>query len=1165
MLRKKAVAIFCAICLLIPYCSSAGAVSVTDKYLRKTDTFFADFDNRKLAASVGSISGSNIDVLEKGGDRSGAVLKVNATGSAANFTVKTEEPLKSEATLISFDIRADVTVTRGYMNILPSEGEARATQHRALYFMDSGNIGYFLNFMDDGTGTGTGRPYKANQWYHYDLWIDYLKGTVYHYIDGVEIATDQVTEDFPGVGGFTFTLESRNGGGVYLFDNIVISDFLERGGNVGMDGVAVPDSMIQPVSYDYDVAKNPLGYNFISKDVTFIATLFNVTNTKHGVKAQVEVTNEENQIVATETFEETLSPKEQKDKTLTFELDLYGFYYISTKVWESDTNQLLKDDKFQFQILNAPENGKKNPRMGFADHTVVSKHGIDEMQRKLDFLASIGTGIIRTDYQDTVATKGAEGDYEILDKFKEYKGILDQNGTRSLMILGREGGKYPPITEAEYKEWDVYLESMAKQFKGQGVIYEVWNEYNIPAFNYSNASPENYVKMLQHVYTVVKRVDPTALVLGFCVAPASKPNYEKSAQDWIREVLEAGGGKYMDMASVHLYTHNVPEDFSSERGRIIAETRAMLDEFGCEDIKIMCSEMGWSSPSDTDEANQANYIIRYAALTNDRLEYMTWYVNQCKQGSSQGENGYGFMRAWTKGFSEGYEPYAAKPVMLAYANWNTLMTGAITDQRIKMAEDTDYLYQFSLPDGKKALIIWNESGEEKTTALKLNAESVTAYDIYGNPTVISPYNGKFTVDYSGRPIYIIGEFDSCSVEKSEFESLRTKFVITSNDKGKLNLKKVEQENIEIRVQLPENLKEVERNGRTVTIASGDNPKENEKIRVSLFDKDTGAFYHGYTIPVAYEDAVTYSLKPSYFRNGRWHCVLELKNNTYTRTLSGTVKITEPLDIAASKNNFRFENLLPQNVKYIRINVPQKYTGTYTDMTLGIKLDNGDVLEDLKKSVYMTSIAKMSKPPTIDGVLETGEWNKDMPMVMNSAGQVKQISDWSGTDDLSGNVYCAYDKENFYIAAEVTDDIFCDIDDRDRAYAVDGLQFAFANLNKSGQKKTEYGIAIVNGKPKIDRYYYIGVDTGIVGMLDVKVYEGTELKVTRNGNKTVYEGKFPWEQIYGEKTDISKRSSVYFSVLINENDGFGRAGWIEYCGGIGGSKDPGQYIEVKLEK
>ena len=1158
-------ALLCAISIILPYCSVTETGFASENYLQMNYTAKADFDDRKIAASVGGISGNGIEVLEKGGERSGAVLKVNASAGAANFTVTTNAPKKNEATLIAFDIRANVTVTRGYMNVLPSQGEAKATQHRGLYFMDTGKIGYFLNFMEDGTGTDSGLSYKADQWYHYDMWIDYVKQTVYHYVDGVEIASDQITEAFSGVGGFSFTLESRNGGGTYLFDNIIIADFSERGGKVGIDGVAVPDSIVQPVSYDYDVQKNPLGFNFISKDAALTATLLNVTNQRQKVKAQVEITDEENQPVATETFTQELSPKEKIDKKFNFSLPKYGFYYISTKVWDLNTEQLLKEDKFQFQVLNAPKNGAKNPRMGFADHTIVSKHGIAEMQRKLDFLASIGTGIIRTDYQDTVATKGPEGGYEILDKFKEYKGILDNNGTRSLMILGREGGKYPPITDAEYKEWDVYLESMAKQFKGQGIIYEVWNEYNIPAFNYSNASPENYVKMLQHVYTIVKKIDPTALILGFCVAPANKPNYEKSAQDWIREVLEAGGGKYMDMASVHLYTHNIPEDFSSERGRILAETRQMLAEFGCKDIKIMCSEMGWSSPSDTDEANQANYIVRYAALTNDKLEYMTWYVNQSKQSSSQGENGYGFMRAWTKGFSEGYEPYAAKPVMLAYANWNTLMTGAVTDKEIKTQDATDHIYQFSLPNGKKALIIWNEGGVSKTAALKLNTDKVTVYDIYGNSSELYKYNDKFTVGYSGRPVYIIGNFDMCTCETPELGNMPTEFVITANDRGSLNLKNISKGNIQVQLELPQNLKEIKRKDGIITIMSADAPRKNEKIKVSMTDKNTGAIYYKHEIPVIYEDAVTYSLMPSYFRNGRWHCVLKLKNNTRSRTLSGTVNIAEPNDIVAPASQLRFEGLLAQHVKYIRINIPQKYTGIHTDMLLDINLDDGTSLEHLNKSVYMTSFAKMSSPPTIDGVLESGEWNKDMPMVINKAGQVKQITDWGGTDDLSGNVYCAYDKDTFYIAAEVTDDIFCDIDERERTYCCDGLQFAFANVNKSGQKKTEYGIAMVNGKPKIDRFFFIGVDTEFVGMVDVKEYKGTELRVTRNGNKTVYEAKFPWEQIYGEKIDISKKSVVYFSVLINENDGFGRDGWIEYCGGIGGSKDPGQYIEVRLEK
>ena len=37
------------------------------------------------------------------------------------------------------------------------------------------------------------------------------------------------------------------------------------------------------------------------------------------------------------------------------------------------------------------------------------------------------------------------------------------------------------------------------------------------------------------------------------------------------------------------------------------------------------------------------------------------------------------------------------------------------------------------------------------------------------------------------------------------------------------------------------------------------------------------------------------------------------------------------------------------------------------------------------------------------------------------------------------------------------------------------------------------------------------------------------------------------------------------MLINDNDGEGRTGWIEYCPGIGNSKDIMEFIKVPLYK
>ena len=176
-----------------------------------------------------------------------------------------------------------------------------------------------------------------------------------------------------------------------------------------------------------------------------------------------------------------------------------------------------------------------------------------------------------------------------------------------------------------------------------------------------------------------------------------------------------------------------------------------------------------------------------------------------------------------------------------------------------------------------------------------------------------------------------------------------------------------------------------------------------------------------------------------------------------------------------------------------------------------------------------------------------------------------MTDWKGTDDLSGSIYCMWDDDYFYIGAEVTDDVLGDSDEENRVWACDSIQFAFAEDDKSARGRTEYGIGLIDGKSVVDRYAYIPVDTDITGISDDMNLEGIEAEVTRSGNKTYYEAKFPWKQIYGHDVNTSLKKFVRFSVLINDNDGAGRRGWLEYCPGIGYTKDASLFVEFPILK
>ena len=58
--------------------------------------------------------------------------------------------------------------------------------------------------------------------------------------------------------------------------------------------------------------------------------------------------------------------------------------------------------------------------------------------------------------------------------------------------------------------------------------------------------------------------------------------------------------------------------------------------------------------------------------------------------------------------------------------------------------------------------------------------------------------------------------------------------------------------------------------------------------------------------------------------------------------------------------------------------------------------------------------------TIDGDLS--DWNTNDPIVLNDASQlVRDGHFWNGPDDLSANVYIAWDETYLYIGADVTED------------------------------------------------------------------------------------------------------------------------------------------------
>ena len=105
---------------------------------------------------------------------------------------------------------------------------------------------------------------------------------------------------------------------------------------------------------------------------------------------------------------------------------------------------------------------------------------------------------------------------------------------------------------------------------------------------------------------------------------------------------------------------------------------------------------------------------------------------------------------------------------------------------------------------------------------------------------------------------------------------------------------------------------------------------------------------------------------------------------------------------------------------------------------------------------------------------------------------------------------------------------------------------------------EYGFALHNDGSQLS-WRWLATFNRSLGSLE----QLTRYAINRRGNQTIYEVAIPWEQILPTDVKPTEGFSLGFSLLINDNDGTGRRGWIEFMSGIGVAKNPAFFGELLL--
>jgi len=199
--------------------------------------------------------------------------------------------------------------------------------------------------------------------------------------------------------------------------------------------------------------------------------------------------------------------------------------------------------------------------------------------------------------------------------------------------------------------------------------------------------------------------------------------------------------------------------------------------------------------------------------------------------------------------------------------------------------------------------------------------------------------------------------------------------------------------------------------------------------------------------------------------------------------------------------------------------------------------------------------------TVDGNLS--DWKKANFIDIVKNGTVKiwmygvtvgQVTD--GAKDLSGKFALCWDDENLYLGARFVDNAMAEADSAETMFHADSIQFAM-NQETTGTGWFELCLGSVKNSPPQVYCFIAQTNEHPTGLL-----KDVRLIVKRKDTITTYEAAIPWKVL---APIVPKHEPFRFSLLVNDNDGSGRKGWIEWGGGIGDEKAVSKFRPCRFVK
>ena len=783
--------------------------------------------------------------------------------------------------------------------------------------------------------------------------------------------------------------------------------------------------------------------------------------------------------------------------------------------------------------------------------------------RFLDILSAAGIGVVREEFGWS-GIERQKGVYATNPRQEAFVDGLVKRGINLNLLLTYGNGIYEnPLDPDAYARWAGW---MAEHFRGRVRDFEIWNE------------PANFAFQKQYggerwgnAPWIGKFVD-LSLKAGAAIR-AARPdaNVVLCAEDvWptLRQMLAEGIGPAGNVISTHPYCHGQPrperEWFLNDGGR---ELRRVSREHGGPQ-RVVVTEAGWTTYDGemqylavaggyprSSPVHQAQYVARmYLTARAAGADYAIQYdFRDDGANRSYTEHNFGLVR----------EDYSPKPSLMAVAALTRLLGQGRFVRDVAPDPEVARAYLFDVK-GKPVVAAYAVE-KDMELVLLVGANRVELVDLMGNRRSLATPGGVARLALTETPVYVVGGRLETLARFARLEMDDTELRAAAGDTVESTLRLENHTGLALRPTLTGTaagaLVEVRwPGGSTPEIPNGGSVEVTLAVRLGQDARERfpvtlsgtlGAMPVSRQIWVQTRPPVSVRFEAAAWSAGRWHGAALLTNESrrplqVRAEVAGAAIESRALDAPVAPGQ-------SVSLPYAVERWPEE------PLRLRATVQTADGWRSQHEAIALpASVPLLAAPPVLDG--DPSDWPAACTLPLADASQYAGPSAaWGGPDDLSATVRLAACPEGLCVAVQTRDNQFHQPHDGPNVWQADSVQLALAPVagDRVGPAYLEISLART---PAGDRCFPGGP------LANEKTWKQRPPRlVTRpaTGGGLTYEALIPWALVPGIRPEAG--APFAFSLLVNDNDGQGRRGWLEAFSGIGWSKQPALFGKIVLER